>query len=75
MYIGESKRNAEVDEMKIIIQLKVQNHQNSFETLSTTVLHKLLFKCSKNWQDQEGLRDIILRYGNLILTNKRILKD
>ena len=28
----------------IIIQLKVQNHRNTFETISTTVLHGLLFQ-------------------------------
>ena len=28
----------------IIIQLKVQNHRNTFETISPTVLHGLLFQ-------------------------------
>ena len=27
------------DEMNIIIELKVQNHQNTFEATSTTILH------------------------------------
>ena len=30
--------------MKIIIQLKFQNHQNTFEATSTTVLHGLSFQ-------------------------------
>ena len=30
--------------MKIIIQLKVQNHRNTFETISTTVLYGLIFQ-------------------------------
>ena len=30
--------------MKIIIQLKVQNHRNTFETISTTVLYGLVFQ-------------------------------
>ena len=33
-----------LDLMNIIIQLKVQNHQNAFETTSTTILHGLLFQ-------------------------------
>ena len=42
-YIGETKRNAEVrwNEHDIIIQLKVQNHHNAFEAISTTVLQML----------------------------------
>ena len=30
--------------MKVIIQLKVQNHQNTFETISTTILYGLIFQ-------------------------------
>ena len=30
-----------LDEMNIITQLKVQNHQNTFEATSTTILHGL----------------------------------
>ena len=35
------KRNVmwKLDGMNIIIQLKVQNHQNTFEATSTTILH------------------------------------
>ena len=33
-----------LDLMNIIIQLKVQNHQNAFEATSTTILHGLLFQ-------------------------------
>ena len=36
-----------LDGMNIIIQLKVQNHQNTFEAASITILHGLSFKCSK----------------------------
>ena len=32
-----------LDEMNIISQLKVQNHQNTFEATSTTILHGLSF--------------------------------
>ena len=32
-----------LDEMNIITQLKVQNHQNTFEATSTTILHGLPF--------------------------------
>ena len=32
-----------LDEMNIITQLKVQNHQNTFETTSITILHGLSF--------------------------------
>ena len=30
-----------LDRMNIIIQLKVQSHQNTFEATSTTILHDL----------------------------------
>ena len=30
--------------MKVIIQLKVQNHRNTFETISTTILYGLIFQ-------------------------------
>ena len=30
--------------MKVIIQLKVQNHRNTFETISTTILYGLIFR-------------------------------
>ena len=42
-----------------IIQLKVQNHWNTFETVSSTVLHGLLFQCSKRQTRKEELREII----------------
>ena len=33
-----------LDGMKIIIQLKVQNHQSTFDATSTTILHGLSFQ-------------------------------
>ena len=33
-----------LDGMNIIIQLKVQNHQNTFKETSTTILHGLSFQ-------------------------------
>ena len=33
-----------LDGMNIIIQLKVQNHQNTFGATSTTILHELSFQ-------------------------------
>ena len=36
-----------LDEINIIIQLKVQNHQNTFKAKSTTILHGLSFKMLK----------------------------
>ena len=33
-----------LDGMNIIIQLAVQNHQNTFEATSTTILHGLSFQ-------------------------------
>ena len=41
---GETKRNAEVRRVNIIIQLKVQNHQNTFEATLTTILHGRSFE-------------------------------
>ena len=43
-----------LDEMNIIIQLKVQNHQNTFEATSTTIIHGLSFQML-----QKILRSII----------------
>ena len=44
-YIDETKRNMlKLDGMNKIIQLKVLNHRHTFETISTTVLHALLFQ-------------------------------
>ena len=34
----------ELDGMNIIIQLKVQNHQSTFEATPITILHGLLFQ-------------------------------
>ena len=33
-----------LDGMNVIIQLKVQNHQNTFEVTPTTILHRLTFQ-------------------------------
>ena len=33
-----------LDGMNITIQLKVQNHQNTFEATSTTILHRRSFQ-------------------------------
>ena len=43
-YTGETKRNAELGGMNINTQLRVKNHQNTFEATSTTVLHGLSFQ-------------------------------
>ena len=42
-YIGETKRNVEV-RWNEHNQLKAQNHQNTFEATSTTILHGLSFQ-------------------------------
>ena len=34
----------ELDRLNIIIQLKVQTHQNTIQTILSTVLHGLLFQ-------------------------------
>ena len=41
LYIGETKRNGEVRWNE---QLKVQNHHNTFEATSTTILYGLSFQ-------------------------------
>ena len=41
--LAKLKVMQKLDGMSIIIQLKVQNHQNTFET-STTILHGLSFE-------------------------------
>ena len=65
-----------LDGMNIIIQLKVQNHQNTFEATSTTILHGLSFQMlQKMLRPGRTEKHHILRSGNLIITNKRTLKD
>ena len=45
-----------LDGMKIIIQLKVQNHQNTFRATSTTILHGLSFQMlQKNAKTRKNL--------------------
>ena len=74
-YIDETKRNMlKLDGMNIIIQLKVLNHRHTFETISTTVLHVLLFQLLQIMtRPDRTWRNHILLYGNLILTNKGTL--
>ena len=65
-----------LDGMNIIIQLKIQNHQNTFEATSTTILHGLSFQIlQKMLRTGRTKKHHILFSGNLILTNKRTLKD
>ena len=45
-----------LDGMNIIIQLKVRNHQNTFETTSTTILHGSSFQMlQKNAKTRKNL--------------------
>ena len=45
-----------LDEMNKTTELKVQNHQNASETISTTVLHELLFQMlHKNAKTKKNL--------------------
>ena len=64
-----------LDEMNIIIQLKAQNHQNTFEAASTTILHGPSFQMLQKCQDQEEYKHHTLLSGSLILMSKRALKD
>ena len=48
-----------LDRMDIIIQLKVKNHQNSFQVTSTTVLHWLLFQMLQKMLRPEEQRTIL----------------
>ena len=41
--LGKLNVMRKLDGMNIIIQLKVQNHPNTFETTSTTILHGLFY--------------------------------
>ena len=65
-----------LDGMNIIIQLKVQNHQNTFEATSTIILHGLSFQMlQKMLRPGRTQKYHILLSGNLILMNKKTLKD
>ena len=65
-----------LDGMNLIIHLKVQNHRNTFDVTSSTVLHglsfQMLLKMLRAGMNEENH---ILLSGNLILTNKRTLED
>ena len=77
-YIGENKRSAEDrwNEHNTIIQLKVQNHPNTFKTISIIVLHGLLFQMLQKLLRPEKIqRHHILLYGNLMLTCKILTYD
>ena len=63
-----------LDGINIIIQLKVQNHQNTFEETSTTTLHELSFQILQKILRPGRTKHHILLSGNLILTNKRIFQ-
>ena len=65
-----------LDGMNIIIQLKVQNHQNTCEATSTTILHGLsLQMLQKMLRPGRNSKHHILLSGNLILTNQTTLKN
>ena len=56
-YIGRTNCNQKLHGMNIIIQLKVQNHRNTFGKISATVLHGLLFQMFQKHRGE--LRDSI----------------
>ena len=62
--------------MNKIIQLKVQSSQSTCEATSTPILHGLSFQMlQKMLQPGRTQKHHILLSGNLILSNKRTLKD
>ena len=61
-----------LDGINIIIQVKVQNHQNTFESTSTTFLRGLSFQVHQKMLIR---RHHILLTRNLILTRKWTVKD
>ena len=46
--LGKSNVMRKLDGMNIIIQLEVQNHQNTIEATLTTILHELSFQMLQN---------------------------
>ena len=78
IYVRLVKPNVmqKLHEMNIMIQLKVQTHQNTFEATSTTSLHELSFQMlQKMLRPGKTQKHHILLSGNLILMSKRTLKD
>ena len=60
------------------VQIKVQSQRETIQITLNTVLMDYYFKCSKKLKMLRPRRiemHHILLYGNLILTNKRTLKD
>ena len=55
----------------MIIQLKVQNHGNTFKTIPTAVLLGLLFQMFQKTLWQELKRHHILLYGNPDLNEQK----
>ena len=65
-----------LDGMNIIIQLKIQNHKTPSTQHQPLLYMGCHFKCSKKMLRPGRIqKHHILLYRNLILTNKRILKD
>ena len=60
-------------EMNIIIQLKVLNHQNTLDIISTTV--KCYIKCSTNAKTRENLQVSYIALWEPDLNEQNILKD
>ena len=71
-----NKHNVEVRWNDPKNPIKVQNHWNTLETILSTVLQERLFQMlQKMLKPSKTKRYHILFYGNLILTNRRTLKD
>ena len=48
-----------LDRINLIIQLKVQNYQNTFETTSINVLQELSFQMFQKYKEQAKLGRIV----------------
>ena len=75
LHVTSMKPNVmrKLDGINVIIQLKVQNHQNTFEATPTTILHRLTFQMLQILlRPGRTSNDHILPSGNLVLTNKKL---
>ena len=71
-YVGETKRNQKLDGINIIIQLNVQDHQNTLNAKSSTALHGLSFQMLQKMQ-RPGIasKPHIFFSENLILNEEK----
>ena len=64
-----------LDGINTIIQLKVQNHRNTFKATSATVSHGVISNAPKNAKTRKNIQASCIALWKPILPNKSTLRD